>query len=297
LNTTARKTLLAFRTFSAIVSFALIALLQPIPCAAEQKNDSSQSTGQVLPTGRLFKPLTADPRWPHFSFAYHHYLDDDRLESVGATSFGESLGFYRNRAPFDGQWQVGIQAGVFAIFDLDADSNDLINADYWIGIPLSYRAGPVSALLRLYHQSSHLGDEFLLRSRTDRVNLSYEGVDLKLSLAPVSWARIYAGGGYLLRTDPDDLEPWSGQAGFELTSRRAYAGGLLRPVGALDAQFWEETDWNTDLSIRGGLQVESEVTADHMVQLLAEYYNGHSPNGQFYDRKVEYVGLGVHFYF
>jgi hypothetical protein len=31
------------------------------------------------------------------------------------------------------------------------------------------------------HQSSHLGDEFVLRTRLERVNLSYEGVDLKLS--------------------------------------------------------------------------------------------------------------------
>ena len=71
--------------------------------------------------------------------------------------------------------EFGIQAGVFAIFDLDAESLDLINADYLIGIPLVFRKGNFSNMTRIFHQSSHLGDEFLLRGRAEkRVNLSYE---------------------------------------------------------------------------------------------------------------------------
>jgi len=31
--------------------------------------------------------------------------------------------------------------------------------------------------------------------------------------------------------------------------------------------------------------------------LLLEYFNGHSPNGQFYKDRVEYIGLGTHFHF
>jgi Protein of unknown function (DUF1207) len=30
---------------------------------------------------------------------------------------------------------------------------------------------------------------------------------------------------------------------------------------------------------------------------LIEYYKGHSPNGQFFDRKIEYVGPGLHLHF
>ncbi|WP_375136022.1 DUF1207 domain-containing protein [Nitrosomonas oligotropha] len=40
-----------------------------------------------------------------------------------------------------------------------------------------------SVCARIYHQSSHLGDEFLLRKAGfafNRVNLSYEGIDLRL---------------------------------------------------------------------------------------------------------------------
>jgi hypothetical protein len=33
------------------------------------------------------------------------------------------------------------------------------------------------------------------------------------------------------------------------------------------------------------------------VQLLIEYYNGKSPNGQFLNESIEYYGVGAHFYF
>jgi len=85
--------------------------------------------------------------------------------------FGLASGFFGEA----GISQIGIQAAVFALFNLDAPSSDLVNADYWIGLPLSYRRGPWSYLIRLYHQSSHLGDEFILGNPgINRVNLSYE---------------------------------------------------------------------------------------------------------------------------
>ena len=27
-----------------------------------------------------------------------------------------------------------------------------------------------------------------------------------------------------------------------------------------------------------------------------EYFNGYSPNGQFYREKIEYIGVGIHLY-
>ena len=70
---------------------------------------------------------------------------------------------------------------MFAIFDMNSDSHDLVNADYFVGAAGAYAVGPFQALARVFHQSSHLGDEFLLHDRPERVNLSYEAVDLKLS--------------------------------------------------------------------------------------------------------------------
>jgi hypothetical protein len=250
-----------------------------------------------LPKGLLFAPLIADPRWPHFSAVYQRFHEDARLGNAAIASLGETFSLLRGPVgEKGGAWEVGIQAGVFSLFDLDAPSSDLVNTDYIVGLPFAYRARNFSALARFYHQSSHLGDEFLIDNRVERVNLSYEAADLRLSYEVTDWLRLYGGGGYIVRGDPSDLKPWSTQVGFELRSPHAYFGGTLRPVGALDIQYREQNDWHTDLSVRAGVQLEKVAIFDRRVQLLLEYFNGYSPNGQFYRDKIEYIGLGIHLY-
>ena len=151
---------------------------------------------------------------------------------------------------------------------------------------------------RIFHQSSHLGDEFLLRGETDkRVNLSYESVHNLFSYPLPVGFRIYAGRGYLLRRSPSDLDPWSTQAGLKFRSPKTWFGGTLRPVAAADVQHRQESDWNTDISVRTGIQFENPDFLSRKFQLLLEYYKGKSPNGQFYENSIEFFGIGVHLFF
>lgn len=249
----------------------------------------------LLPGGTLFKPLIADPRWPHFAASYQQYLRDPTLTDVGAVSFGETFALLRERY-WQSWWEIGIQAGVFAIFDLNAESKDLINADYFVAIPFGYRRGDVSALLRVFHQSSHLGDEFLLRTKAERLNLSYEGIDMKASYEPTDWLRVYGGAGYLFDTDPADLDRWSLQYGIELASPWPGRAAGWRPIAAVDVQHREENDWSSDFSARTGIEIDG-VLASRKMQILFEYFLGRSPNGQFFKQKIEYFGVGAHFHF
>jgi hypothetical protein len=269
---------------------------------SEQKEQVKLKREPELPAfllnDKLFQPLIADPRWPHFSATYQHYIDDDQLKNVAATSFGESFSIYRFNGPWDSTMEFGIQAGVFAVFDLDSTSFDLINADYLVGIPLTIKKGNFSNMTRLFHQSSHLGDEFLLRGRTkDRINLSYESLHSIFSYDLPIGLRVYAGGGYLMRRDPSDLKPWSTQAGLEFRSPLTWMGDALRPLAAIDFQNREESDWHTDISIRTGIQFENPDFLSRKMQILLEYYNGKSPNGQFFERNIEFYGAGIHFFF
>ncbi len=249
-----------------------------------------------MPGDVLFRPLVADPRWPHFSAAHHYYVGDPDFRNVASVSFGETFALYR--WDLDPRWlEIGIQAGVFSIFDLDAESFDLINADYFVAAFLGYRQGAFSALARLFHQSSHLGDEFLLRrSQIDRVNLSYEGLDAKVSYELWEDAlRPYVGAGYLVRREPADVEPWFVQYGVEFRSPWPRTA-RFRPIAAADIQHREVNDWDADISLRAGVQLGSALQTRNM-QLLLEYFNGRSFNGQFYRRQIDYLGIGVHFHF
>ena len=253
-------------------------------------------TGEWLPGGTLFRPLIADPRWPHFAASYQRYLGDRQLRDVGAVSFGETFTLWRQRLGPATAWEFGIQAGVFAVFDLNAESGDLVNADYFAAIPVTFRHEGFSSLFRIFHQSSHLGDEFLLRTNTERVNLSGDGLDLKLSYEFGDWLRVYGGGGYLVRREPSTIDPWSAQYGVELISPWPSRDKRWRPILAADLQHREENSWSLDLSLRTGIQIDG-VLASRKLQILLEYFRGHSPNGQFYKDEIEYLGLGAHFHF
>ena len=162
------------------------------------------------------------------------------------------------------------------------------------------RAGQFSAFGRIYHQSSHLGDEFLLRkinTKFERVNLSYEGADLKLSYELPYGFRLYGGGGGLFHKEPSTLKVWSAQYGVEFRSPWRIDFLSMRPIVATDIKNFEENNWSTDVSARAGVQFDNLQVLGRKLQILGEYYNGFTPSGQFYKTKVEYIGVGAHFYF
>ncbi|WP_019867054.1 DUF1207 domain-containing protein [Methylovulum miyakonense] len=259
------------------------------------------STG-LLPTGHLFKPLLADPRWAHFSASYRNYQNNSfDGENIAAVSFGETIPIYRsNFGQSNVQWETGLQAGVFSDFNLGTKSKDLVNTDFIASLYASMRAGQFSAFARLYHQSSHLGDEFLLRKTNDkfhRVNLSYEGLDLKLSYELPFGVRFYGGGGGMFDREPSTLKPWLTQYGLEFRSPWRLDFAALRPVVAADFKNFEENNWHTDISARAGFEFENLQVLGRKLQILGEYFNGYSPSGQFYKEKVEYFGVGAHYHF
>ena len=265
------------------------------------------SSVEPFPGPSVFSPLIADPRWPHFSAAYQYYLGDKALTHAAAVSFGESFSLVRFHVNSHSAVDLGIHAGVFSVFDLGSESFDLLNADYVVGLPVAYRNDKFSALLRVFHQSSHLGDEFLQRhSAPTRVNLSYETVEI---LASYDWEwgfRTYGGAGYIVHYEPH-LQPITTQGGIEwvgseeghLRSIVQKVGPLSRftvhPVAAVDVKYHEEGGWAGDYSPRIGVQLSSGSTRNF--QLLLEYFHGKSPNGQFYVNNVEYVGIGGHLHF
>ena len=257
-----------------------------------------QLTG--MPPPGAFAPLLGDPREPQFAGAARFYQGDERFNVVGAANFGATLPLYGWEALGGGIWQVGVQAGVFSIFDLEADSMDLINADYLVGVPLTARYGPLSARARLLHVSSHLGDEFVLGGRVDeRINLSYEAVDLLLSFDVARTVRLYGGGGTLVRIDPGDLNRPFAQGGVELAPPYPLLGGQLFPLAAVDVPADDETGWDPSVSVRAGIEVQSGLLTGRRLcrRWPATTYSGHSPNGQFYENRIEFWGLGLHFYF
>jgi hypothetical protein len=142
-----------------------------------------------FPMDQIFCPLLADPKearsFVTFLRGTFPSLGDPSGEGtpIASVGLGDSFGLMRVGGPSSGEGiQLDVIGSIFAQFDLGAASNDLINADYVIGMPLTFRRGGFSLRTRIYHQSSHLGDEYLLRGDAiERENLSFESVYFRVS--------------------------------------------------------------------------------------------------------------------
>lgn len=269
---------------------AVTQVLLEMPCAAAEKEQlpKFEVENEALPETAIFDALIADPREARFGVTVAEYDTEGDDFTAGIAQFGHYIGLYEGDRGVD-RWQFGLDAGVFALFNLDATSKDLINADYYVGFPLTYRRTPWSFRARLYHISSHLGDEFILGNpNVQRVNLSYEVID---GLASWEWKalRLYGGGGYIINSTPD-LDPGLAQAGFELRFEDVIWTADLE--FAADYKATEEQDWESNISLAGGLNFSR---ARRPFRVLLTYYDGLSPNGQFFNNELSYWGLNLHF--
>jgi hypothetical protein len=285
---------------------ALLLLFPPVPgqgqATASDRPDPDLSSAAVivLPRDDLFLPLLASPREPHFLASFHWAWSDLRDTRAGAVAFGENFGIVRWPGPEPGDGiQIGLSGGVFAQFDMETESFDLMNADYLIGVPLTWRRSGTSARIQVYHQSSHLGDEFLLRERPQRINLSFEALEALASWEPVPW-RLYGGGEVIFRRMPRDLKQGVARGGLEYRRQQPLVDvggyGIGRVVAGVDVRAWEHNSWKPTWSVRAGLRF---APADEEEDwrgwgLLLHYLEGPSPYGQFYTHEMRSVGVGIH---
>lgn len=246
---------------------------------------------------RLFRCPAADPTElrSHVSVANVAVADTDFVDFTGAfvgiTAF---YPLYRGQGVLTGgTWQLNLQAGILSQFNLDQPSDDLLNTDFLVGFPVTYRYGDFSLRTRLMHQSSHLGDELLLSEDAPRrVNLSFEFVDLILSQEMGDW-RVYGGGAYLINRQPSTLKRWEGQAGLEYRDDLldSFPGALLV---AVDYRAREETDWKSQVGGKIGWDVSWNVGPRTIrFDLVLQGYEGPLPFGQFFTVDTAYYGIGM----
>jgi hypothetical protein len=252
---------------------------------------------ETFPVDDVFRPLVADPAEPRF-FASVLSLDTaaDRF-TIASVGVGGNFGLRRWREERPGEgWQLGVFGAVFSQFNLDASADDLINSDFSIGVPLTYKRGALSARARVWHQSSHLGDELILNGNApERIDLSIESLDFLLALESRGW-RGYGGGYYLLRGNPEGLKRRGVHVGLDYVGATALvAGGRL--VGGIDVKWFDETDWRPGTSVKLGLEFGPPHPQRHGITVLLEAYDGFAPFGQFYRDDITYYGVGVQFDF
>lgn len=279
-----------------------------LDCRYHQSEERALES-EWFPSDDLFRPLLADPKQPQFFALWQS--QQSRLErtnaNIGSIGIGENFGFYTKREGCNG-WQISLLTGIFAQFDLDTSKSDLINIDFNVGVPLTWRYGQWSARLRFYHQSSHIGDEFL-RSHPDfkPIGLQYNEVDMIVSYDVLRWLRLYGGGAVLVSREPSTIDRGTVQWGFESRTPRplvrSYLFGrlsnpiLFSPVLTADFKSVEAQGWHINTNLLMGIDM-FRYGSFKRLRILFNYYHGYNPYGQFFfSQKTESFGAGAYFMF
>lgn len=261
---------------------------------------SAQTRRRVaFPDNDLFAPLLADTKEPRFGISYRRVqFRDSALPAgregpgidAGVISAGGTFGLWAHR-PVDacGGAQVSLFGGMFSQFNLDAPSLDLINSDFVIGTQLAVRQGRLSGRLRIYHQSSHLGDEFVLRNPSiARIDFGFLAIH-GLASYERGWWRAYGGGGYLVY-QTSGLEPGLLQGGAEVWSPRS-TRSAVRPVAGFDVTSLQARDWGVTATASAGIEWTSP-SATRRMRIVVFGAHGYIPFGQFsIQQRLRTVGL------
>jgi hypothetical protein len=256
----------------------------------------------------LFLPLIADPRAATYSIGYR---SGDRV--IGVKTIGVSLGddfpIYRWLDVFwSGDIQVGIEAGIWSVFNMDPNPNlangwgELVNTDFYVGIPITFATGPWSFRLRGYHISCHLGDEYMVdHPGVVRLNPSIEAIDFFASYQATEAVRLFVGPGCVVHSDPTfKWQPMYIEYGTEarflgskFMKQRLYGTCFI-------ALFWrneQQLDYDFDGTYRAGYEFSKLQGIGRKFRFYVGYHHGYSLEGQFQKMRTHYFEYNINYGF
>jgi len=249
-------------------------------------------TWQVLPEGIIYQSYLAGVHEPRMGivFAYDtqasRWLQENSIGArVGILRYGTDTQFNNHPEGI----QLDVEAGATPRLDLDQDL-DLEAVDFRGGVPLTYGNGPMQLKLAYYHLSSHMGDEYMVRTGATRINYVRDEIVLGISYYLTEALRTYAEAGWAFKTD-GGARPWEFQFGAEYVP--ALPGDPCgAPFLALGGHIRQDVNYGGNLVAQGGWAWRAR-RGTRLLRAGVQYYNGKSPQYEFFNRFEQQVGLGL----
>jgi len=188
---------------------------------------------------------------------------------------------------------LGIGSQVYGRFSLDDSKTALISVDWVAGLNATALLGRLAATMEIYHESSHLGDEYGDRFQARRLDWSREVIAGWATYSTGRW-RFTGGGSYVLY-DGLSLPKTAAALGLDFGGGRNQAlTRAVEPVLGLYIEATAATAWRLSNSAKLGLAFRrGEGTRRVGVALIA--HDGLSTQRQFFQQESQYWGLEVRF--
>ncbi len=176
-------------------------------------------------------------------------------------------------------------------FSLDDPRSALISNDWFVGVQSVVDWPGTRLVLELYHESSHLGDEYFEHFDVPRVDWTREVGALWVQVGRGPF-RAHAGGSYALVERPT-VARGAVSVGFDYRGRAGrLIGATVMPVVGVFAESVEYANWKVTTSARTGLELGN---GNQRVGLSFVFLNGLSTQRQFYAERSRYLGVELRF--
>lgn len=251
----------------------------------------------------LFQPLIGSPRVVSYTVGFRtgDHICGDFCADI---TLGDDFPVYRwLDVLWHGDLQVGIEGCIWSVFNFQphpdiAGGTELVNTDFYGAIPVTYSRDKWSFRFRIYHCSSHLGDEFMVNHPGfHRVNPSNEAIDLFASYQLSDAIRLYVGPGVIVHSDP--TFPWKPLyieygtevrfLGTKFPKQRLHGTVYM----TLHFRNMEELDWNFDGTYRAGYEFSKLQGIGRKFRFYIEYHRGYSYEGQFSKMRDHYMQYNI----
>ena len=254
---------------------------------------------QLMPNNLIYTSYLAGPKEPRFGTVWY----DDATPPPYATTGHEgwlwdsTLGGRASIARYGSDpvlhpqgFEVQIEGAAFVRLD-PQDDRDLRSADYRFGVPFVYGVGRWQTKLAYYHNSAHLGDEFMLKHPTfPRINYVRDCIVWGNSYYLYDWMRLYGEAGWAFFT-AGGAQPWEFQGGVELIQARP-TGGQGAPFLAVNGFSRQELDWGGNVCVQTGWAWRGR-RSEKLYRIGLEYLYGSDPQYQFVYKNQNRAGIGM----
>lgn len=260
--------------------------------------DVVRAQGEFLPKGHLFEPIILDPleAQTYGSFLPGYWMEGQKYKgSFVPFAFGFAKPIYRRTSQPGHSEEWVLDLASFTQFEAFRDdvtnkaARRIVNTDYKVSIIYNIRRNENNYRIRVYHLSSHLGDDYIFRNKITAPSpnsVNYELLDVTYSRTVTNW-RLYGGAGIVLRKS-EERKPLSAQIG---TFYKRPSAKAARLVGGVDVKFWQQTDFRP--GIHGGIGFELGRTQNNLT-LMLEGYSGFRPYSQFEQQQTSWMGVGLY---
>ena len=213
-----------------------------------------------------------------------------------AFTFGFQKSFFTWPKSDEKSFDLGLEGGALTQFEWTSRGGDfqrnILSTDFWIGFPFVMYFKPWTIRIRLYHLSSHMGDDYMIRNKVTSYinnNNNYEQLDVTASYLLKDF-RFYFGAGVVVRAaQPRKPMVLTGGMDYLLSLNKK---GSIKFYAGFYADSKQDHGFTPALNIGTGIQFGKPDRRPF--KILITYFMGPLPYSVFEGEIVQWLGAGIY---